>query len=96
MKTVGMQNGERLAAMLLMAVVTCGAFWVRSAAVAAEMATAAREQQMERLQRVREGLRGGGGDLGSFAGLFRGHDVVWERTVAGPCLALQPARGGGP
>lgn len=95
MKSFGFLNGERLVAMLLMAVVTGGAFWVRSAAVAAEMATAGREQQVERLRQVRDGHRVDGVDLGAFAGLFRGHDVAWERTAAGPCLVLRAAPGGG-
>ena len=48
MKPIATQNGERIVAMTLMAVVTWGAFWVRDAAAAAEMAAATRERQSPR------------------------------------------------
>lgn len=94
MKPIATQNGERIVAMLLMAVVTLGAFWVRDAAVAAEMAAATREQQVARLQRIREGLRSSSGDLGAFSSLFDGQQIAWAGGSAGPYLVLRPQRGG--
>lgn len=88
------QNGERITAMLLMAVVTCGAFWVRSAALATEMAVTEREQQLQALQQVRSGKRAAGEDLRSFSTLFGGQLVAWDRGVAGPYLVLRDDRGG--
>ena len=93
MSGVATQNGERLAAMLLMAAVTCGAFWVRSAAVTAEMAAAEREQQVLRLQQLRDGQRLSSGDLRSFSLLFDGQEVAWEHGAAGLYLVLRDERG---
>lgn len=95
MKPHATRNGERIVAMLLMAVVTLGAFWVRAAAVAAEMAAATREQQVARLQQVRDGQRSSCTDLGPFSTLFDGQQLAWDRGVAGPYLVLRSRCGGG-
>lgn len=94
MKAPATQNGERIVAMLLMAVVTLGAFWVRAAAVAAEMAVATREQQVVTLQQVRAGQRPSFGDLRAFSSLFDGQQIAWDRGAAGPYLVMRPQRGG--
>lgn len=94
MTPIATQNGERIVAMLLMAVVTMGAFWVRAAAVAAEMAAATREQQVARLQQVRDRQRSAGSDLGHFSSLFDGQQIAWDCGTAGPYLVLRPRRGG--
>ena len=94
MKPIATQNGERIVAMSLMAVVTLGAFWVRDAAAAAEMAAATREQQLARLQQVRDGQRSSCGDLGAFSDLFDGQQISWEQGAAGPYLRLRSERRG--
>ena len=94
MKPIATQNGERIVAMTLMAVVTLGAFWVRDAAAAAEMAAATREQQVARLQQGRDGQRSWCGDLGAFSDLFDGQQISWEHGAAGPYLRLRSERRG--
>jgi hypothetical protein len=94
-KPIATQNGERIVAMSLMAVVTLGAFWVRDAAAAAEMAAATRERQVARLQQVRDGQRTSCGDLGAFSDLFDGQQIAWERGSVGPYLVLLSGHQGG-